>query len=213
MRQGESEKVLIAQLRENDENPRVITDENLQKLIRSILIFPTMLDIRKIVLNADNVIIGGNMRFRALSAILAMSDEELIEQISRAAQGRQKTDGEILAIEEQWKQWRSQPEVEVIRADFTDTEIPQFVIKDNVSAGEWDMDALEAFDNADLEEWGVQTWGGISSFMDMSNETQSTPVCTDRQRVIIIYPRGRENEIEQILSKELKHSYRLEEWR
>lgn len=213
MRQGESEKVLLAQLRENDENPRVITDENLQKLIRSILIFPTMLDIRKIVLNADNVIIGGNMRFRALSAILAMSDEELIEQIRRAAQGRQKTDGEILAIEEQWKQWRLQPEVEVIRADFTDTEIPQFVIKDNVSAGEWDMDALEAFDNADLEEWGVQTWGGISSFMDMSNETQSTPVCTDRQRVIIIYPRGRENEIEQILSKELKHSYRLEEWR
>lgn len=159
MRQGESEKVLIAQLRENDENPRVITDENLQKLIRSILIFPTMLDIRKIVLNADNVIIGGNMRFRALSAILAMSDEDLIEQIRRAAQGRQKTDGEILAIEEQWKQWRLQPEVEVIRADFTDTEIPQFVIKDNVSAGEWDMDALESFDNADLEEWGVQTWG------------------------------------------------------
>ena len=75
------------------------------------------------------------------------------------------------------------------------------------------MDALESFDNADLEEWGVQTWGGISSFMDMSNETQSTPVCADRQRVIIIYPRGRENEIEQILSKELKHSYRLEEWR
>lgn len=213
MRQGESEKVLIAQLRENDENPRVITDENLQKLIRSILIFPTMLDIRKIVLNADNVIIGGNMRFRALSAILAMSDEDLIEQIRRAAQGRQKTDGEILAIEEQWKQWRLQPEVEVIRADFTDTEIPQFVIKDNVSAGEWDMDALESFDNADLEEWGVQTWGGISSFMDTSNETQSTPVCADRQRVIIIYPRGRENEIEQILSKELKHSYRLEEWR
>ena len=65
MRQGESEKVLLAQLRENDENPRVITDDNLQKLIRSILIFPTMLDIRKIVLNADNVIIGGNMRFRA----------------------------------------------------------------------------------------------------------------------------------------------------
>lgn len=213
MRQGESEKVLIAQLRENNENPRVITDENLQKLIRSILIFPTMLDIRKIVLNADNVIIGGNMRFRALSAILAMSDEELSKQIDRAAQGRQKTDGEILAIEEQWKQWRLQPEVEVIRADFTDTEIPQFVIKDNVSAGEWDMDALESFDNADLEEWGVQTWGGISSFMDMSNENQSTSVCADRQRVVIIYPRGRENEIEQILSKELKHSYRLEEWR
>lgn len=159
MRQGESEKVLLAQLRENDENPRVITDENLQKLIRSILIFPTMLDIRKIVLNADNVIIGGNMRFRALSAILAMSDEELIEQIRRAAQGRQKTDGEILAIEEQWKQWRLQPEVEVIRADFTDNEIPQFVIKDNVSAGEWDMDALEAFDNADLEEWGCADMG------------------------------------------------------
>ena len=75
------------------------------------------------------------------------------------------------------------------------------------------MDALESFDNADLEEWGVQTWSGISSFMDMSTETQSTPVCADRQRVIIIYPRGRENEIEQILSKELKHSYRLEEWR
>lgn len=49
--------------------------------------------------------------------------------------------------------------------------------------------------------------------MDMSNENQSTSVCADRQRVIIIYPRGRENEIEQILSKELKHSYRLEEWR
>lgn len=55
-------RVLLTQLMENESNPRVITAENLGKLINSLLVFPKMLNIRKPVVTKDGVILGGNMR-------------------------------------------------------------------------------------------------------------------------------------------------------
>ena len=58
-------KVKIENIKENPNNPRTIDYFKLEELKRSIKEFPEMLDIRPIVLNKDNVIIGGNMRFKA----------------------------------------------------------------------------------------------------------------------------------------------------
>jgi hypothetical protein len=55
----------ITDLKLNDENPRSITDKKMDKLCASIRAFPKMMAIRPIVVNADNVVIGGNMRLRA----------------------------------------------------------------------------------------------------------------------------------------------------
>jgi hypothetical protein len=60
-----TEKVNINKIKNNPKNPRVIKNAKFQKLVQSIKEFPQMLDIRPIVVNKDNIIIGGNMRFRA----------------------------------------------------------------------------------------------------------------------------------------------------
>ena len=51
-------------------------------------------------------------------------------------------------------------EVPIIKAsDLTEDEQKQFIIKDNVSGGEWDWEALAADWNAEeLEEWGLDVW-------------------------------------------------------
>ena len=62
----------LSQLSENVSNPRTITDTKLERLVESILVFPRMLSLRPIVVDENNVILGGNMRFRALSRISSM---------------------------------------------------------------------------------------------------------------------------------------------
>lgn len=49
----------------NPNNPRLIKDDKFKQLVQSIKDFPEMLEIRPIVVNADMVILGGNMRFKA----------------------------------------------------------------------------------------------------------------------------------------------------
>jgi hypothetical protein len=59
------QQVKISNIKPNPNNPRLIKDDKFKKLVQSIKDFPEMLEIRPIVLNKDNVILGGNMRFKA----------------------------------------------------------------------------------------------------------------------------------------------------
>ena len=60
-----TEKVKISQVKTNPNNPRLIKDDKFKKLVRSIKEFPEMLEIRPIVVDKDNIVLGGNMRLRA----------------------------------------------------------------------------------------------------------------------------------------------------
>jgi DNA modification methylase len=53
----------------NTENPRIIKDDKFKKLVQSIKDFPEMLEIRPIVVNNDMMILGGNMRLKAIQEI------------------------------------------------------------------------------------------------------------------------------------------------
>ncbi len=78
-----------------------------------------MANIRPIVCNTDMVILGGNMRFKAMQAA----------------------------------GWKEVP-VEVV--DWPEDKQAEFVIKDNVSGGEWDWDMLaNQWDAEKLEAWGL----------------------------------------------------------
>lgn len=55
----------IDQLIVNPTNPRQISDEKFQRLVRSIKDAPWMLQLRPIVANKDGVILGGNQRYKA----------------------------------------------------------------------------------------------------------------------------------------------------
>jgi len=60
-----TEKLKLFEIKLNPDNPRVIKDDKFKQLVKSIKEFPQMLDIRPIVVNKDNMILGGNMRLRA----------------------------------------------------------------------------------------------------------------------------------------------------
>ena len=62
------EKLNIAAIKPNEENPRFITDSKFKKLVKSIKDFPEMLEARPLVIDEDNVVLGGNMRLKALKA-------------------------------------------------------------------------------------------------------------------------------------------------
>ena len=70
------EKVKINAITINPNNPRIIKDYKFQKLVKSIKDFPEMLELRPIVVNKHNLILGGNMRYRA--AVEAGLDEVYI---------------------------------------------------------------------------------------------------------------------------------------
>jgi hypothetical protein len=55
----------ISDIKPNPSNPRTIKDDKFLKLVNSIKQFPEMLKIRPIVINEDNVVLGGNMRLKA----------------------------------------------------------------------------------------------------------------------------------------------------
>lgn len=60
------EKIKVSKLIPNPNNPRVIKDDKFQKLVNSIKEFPEMLEARPVVVNPDMVVLGGNMRLKAL---------------------------------------------------------------------------------------------------------------------------------------------------
>jgi DNA modification methylase len=61
----ETRLVSIGQVKPNENNPRIIKDYKFKKLVKSIQDFPQMLQLRPIVVNEDNVVLGGNMRLKA----------------------------------------------------------------------------------------------------------------------------------------------------
>ncbi len=116
-------KFKISEIKLNPNNPRLIKDDKFEKLVKSIQEFPEMLEIRPIVVNADMVILGGNMRFKACKQA-------------------------------------GLKEIPVIVADnLTEEQQREFLIKDNVSGGEWDWDLLaNEWDSEQLTEWGIDLW-------------------------------------------------------
>lgn len=149
-------KVLpLSKIKANQQNPRVISESRLKKLINSLLVFPAMLSLRPIVIDDNNVILGGNMRQTALSRISQMTSEELLAQLETLPEYNELPDGGA-AVREYWEAFLNKPQAEVIYAsELSESEKQQFIIKDNVSYGDWDYDELESWDAAKLEDWGV----------------------------------------------------------
>jgi len=58
--------VSISSIKPNPSNPRLIKDDKFHKLVQSLKDFPEMANVRPIVVNQDMIILGGNMRFKAM---------------------------------------------------------------------------------------------------------------------------------------------------
>jgi hypothetical protein len=79
------EKVKISDVKTNPKNPRLIKDEKFKKLVKSIIEFPQMLELRPIVVDENNIVLGGNMRLKAckevgLKEVFIVRANDLTEQ-------------------------------------------------------------------------------------------------------------------------------------
>ena len=110
----------IKEIKPNPNNPRLCRDHKFKLLVKSIQDFPQMLELRPIVIDENNMVLGGNMRLKAcLEAGLT--------------------------------------DVPVIHANnLTEAQKKEFIIKDNISFGEHDWDALaNEWNIIELDEWGL----------------------------------------------------------
>ena len=128
------QKVKIGILNQNANNPRIIKDEKFKKLVKSIKEFPKMLQIRPIVVDENNVVLGGNMRLRAckevglkevwIEKILDLTEEQKEQFIIKDNVGFGEWDWDILA-----NKW------------------------DNLKLGEWGMDVWQPEKDIDLQDF------------------------------------------------------------
>jgi hypothetical protein len=84
----ETKLTKIGKIKLNPDNPRIVDDEKFNKLVNSIKEFPQMLDIRPIVVNADMMVLGGNMRLKAckeagLKEVPTIKAKDLTEEQQR----------------------------------------------------------------------------------------------------------------------------------
>ena len=78
-------KVKISEIKTNPKNPRLIKDDKFRKLVKSIKEFPKMLELRPIVVDENNIVLGGNMRLKAckevgLKEVYIVRAEDLTEE-------------------------------------------------------------------------------------------------------------------------------------
>lgn len=59
----------LKDIKPNKANPRTIKDDKFRKLLNSIQEFPKMMELRPMVIDAQNVVLGGNMRLKALEEL------------------------------------------------------------------------------------------------------------------------------------------------
>jgi DNA modification methylase len=150
--------VNIQQIRNNENNPRIIKDYKFKQLVKSIKEFPEMLKLRPIVVNSDMIVLGGNMRLKAckeagLKEVWILKADELTEQqqrefIVKDNVGFGEWDWDVLANEwdnQQLEDWGLDllpfEEEEVLEAkeddfDTTPPEIAKTVLGDLYEIGE-----------------------------------------------------------------------------
>ena len=152
-------KIDINKIKLNSNNPRIIKDNQFEKLVQSIKDFPEMLDKRPIVVDEDFVVLGGNMRLEACK-------KAGLKQVT------------------------------IIKADnWTKEQKEKFIIKDNISFGDWDWDILaNDWDNKELKDWGLNVWQpeenvdySILDDVDLNKEIDTMYQQT-KKSIILEYP-------------------------
>jgi len=115
----------LSKIKPNPDNPRILKDDKFGKLVKSIETFPQMMEKRPIVVDENGVVLGGNMRLRALQEIYGKGGEVPDSWITTA------------------EGWSDEQKREFIIKDNA-----------SFGEWDWDMLANE-WDEADLSDWGV----------------------------------------------------------
>lgn len=140
-----------------------------------------MMDMRPLVLDDNNVVLGGNMRLKACTDL------------------KWKEVPYIRFTEKDWEEnEKNLPEDE--RKSYEDR-CNEFVIKDNAGFGEWDWDILaNAWNTEELTDWGLDLW----KQEDIDYEPMLEP-STDYSDVTDAQINAKAEELAKQMMKEIKH--------
>lgn len=137
----------ITKFKSNPANPRLIKDERFQKLVKSLQDFPEMMAKRPMVCVTD---VDGKMYplggNMRLKALIEIGYKEIPK--------------EWVMLADEWPEEKRR----------------EFVIKDNVGFGEWDIDALKAnWDREALQNWGLEVDWGPDDVLDAEEDNYEIP--------------------------------------
>lgn len=124
----ETRIVSLSEIKPNPNNPRIIKDDKFKKLVQSIKDFPEMREAREIVVNKDMIILGGNMRFRAMQEV---GVQEAIVKIV---------------------DWSEEKQREFIIKDNIESGEWEW----NILANEWEQDKLEEWGLDTQKDWAQE---------------------------------------------------------
>ena len=82
-----TKRLKLSQIKPNPTNPRRIGKTEMERMVKSLQDFPEMLELREIIVDENNIILGGNMRYRALKQI---GEKECIAKIVTGLTADQK---------------------------------------------------------------------------------------------------------------------------
>lgn len=144
----------ISELKKNPNNPRLIKDDKFKKLVTSIENFPKMMELRPIVVDAEMVVLGGNMR---LAALKELNYKEIPDNWVKRADD---------LTEEEKKQFIIKDNVGFGEWDW------------DILANEWDNEQLEAW-GLDLPDWSVSQLEAQEDDYEIPDEIKTDIVLGD----------------------------------
>lgn len=140
----------LSDIKANPNNPRVIKDDKFQKLVKSIKEFPKMMELRPMIINADNIVLGGNMRLKALKELgykdIPDTWVKRAETLTEEEQRRFIIADNVGFGEHDWEVLQAEWDVEEL-SDWG-LDVPAFEIEETLEAEE---------DNFDVPEGGIET--------------------------------------------------------
>jgi DNA modification methylase len=141
----------INKIKSNPNNPRVIKDDKFKKLVQSLKDLPEMAQVRPIVVNQDMIVLGGNMRLKAMKeagwkeapvAVVDWDEDKQRQFIIKDNVGFGEWDWDMLANEwdaESLGEWgldvpqMNETEIEAEEDDF---DVPEGGIKTDIVLGD-----------------------------------------------------------------------------
>lgn len=143
----------ISDLKPNPDNPRFIRDERFKKLKKSIAEFPKMMALRPIVVDDNNMILGGNQRLKAL---IDLGYKEIPDTwIKKASELTEEEQRRFILIDnENFGEW----DWEMIRSEWNVDEINKWGVDVSIwnNANEMSEDDI-LLDEEELREIGAKT--------------------------------------------------------
>jgi len=169
-----NERIDINKLKENAENPRTLSEFMEGKLTESVLVFPGMMEARPLIVNEDNIVLGGNMRLSVLRKIVKMDEDEIEDYLFNQKKFRLMPSEEKEGLREFWRKFKKKPVVSVRRAEnFTEEEQKEFLVKDNLHYGEDDVDILKHnFDRESISDFTGSVAWNLYDYDDKMNDKE-----------------------------------------